>query len=147
MNKKTISTIVLVAVVVGVLSFFGGMKYGQSTALASANPNGQGASQGRNFGAGGRGGGPGRGGFTGGQIVSIDKNSMTISARDGSSKIIFFTTATPVMKMVAGTLADLLVGKDVAINGQANSDGSITADSIQLRTAPMGDSATQTPKN
>lgn len=132
MNK--ITQIIIVAVVVGVVGFYGGMQYGKSSA-ASATP---GSGRGNFQGFGGQGGGMMRtrgmnGGFTGGSILSKDDKSITLKLRDGGSKIIFFSAATKVMKSTAGATGDLAVGGDVTVMGTTNSDGSITADSIQIR--------------
>jgi hypothetical protein len=79
------------------------------------------------------------GGGATGQIVSIDSTSITLSIPGGSgSRNVFYTAATPVMKSVTGTASDLKVGETVSVNGTANSDGSVTAQSIQLRPAPVG---------
>ena len=123
---------VLVLVVVAGLSFYGGLKYGESKGMASqASVNGSGRAM---SGAGGRGmGARGGAGFTGGQVLSIDATSMTLQARDGSSRIIFFTSATPIMKEVGGKVSDVVVGSNVNVTGTPNTDGSITAQSIQLR--------------
>jgi hypothetical protein len=134
---KKIIPIIIVAIVAGGLSFYGGMKYGQS-----ANPQtgstrtdfqqmrsagvGQ-AGQRSGFGQGQN------GGFTGGEIISKDDKSITVKLRDGSSKIVFVSASTEVMKSVHGSSNDLAVGEQVTVTGSANSDGSITAQSVQIR--------------
>lgn len=151
--NKLIPIVIAVAVVVGGGAFFGGMKYTESK-----NPRGRisqadfqnlqnlspeerqqrlqelGANAGSGFrggfGAGQRGSG---GGFTSGEILSKDDKSITVKMQDGGSKIIFLSDSTAIMKTTSGTLADLEVGKNVSVNGTANSDGSVTAQSIQLR--------------
>jgi hypothetical protein len=123
---------IAVAVVVAVAAFFGGMKYGQ--AKVSTPVDAQGQATGRQFGGGAarRGGAPG-GGFTTGAILSKDAASITIQLNGGGSKIVFISTSTPVMKFAAGSSNDLAVGKQVAVTGTSNADGSVTAQSIQLR--------------
>ena len=134
MNKLLVS-VLATTVVVGVVSFYGGMKYGQSTGNGSFTNLTPAERQAR-FGVnGGRTGGArgGAGGFTNGDIIAKDATSITVKMRDGSSKIIFYSDSTEVGKFVSGGSGDLEVGKSVSANGTADSDGSITAQSIQIR--------------
>lgn len=119
--------VLIIAILIGGVAFYAGAQYGKNqTAAAAAGAGGRG-----NFGGRQRGGG---GNFIGGQIVGKDDKSITVQSMDGSSKIIFFSDTTKIMKAVDGMLTDLAAGKQVTINGTPNPDGSITAQSIQLRT-------------
>lgn len=136
MMNKTLLSILVVAVVVGSGAFYGGMKYAENKAISDRQQRIQ---QFSGSGTGSRNGGSGNrtaGGFTSGEILSKDDKSITIKMRDGGSKIIFFSNTTEVGKFINGTPGDFEVGKNVSVNGAANSDGSITAQSIQLRPAP-----------
>jgi hypothetical protein len=138
--KKLVLVVIAAVIVVGGGAFYGGMKYVQGQ-----SPNRQFAA---NIGAGfrngqGRGGTNG-GGFTSGEIISKDDKSITVKMRDGGSKIVFYSNKTEVSKFVGGTATDLEVGKNASINGTANQDGSIVAQSIQLRPVPSP-SPSQTP--
>ena len=73
------------------------------------------------------------GGATMGQIISKDATSITVSIPTGGSKIILLDSSTPINKQTAGTLADLTVGTEVSVTGTTNTDGSITAQSVQIR--------------
>ena len=53
--------------------------------------------------------------------------------QNGGSQIIFFTPSTPVTKNIAGSASDVVVGEQVIANGAKNQDGSIIAQSIQIR--------------
>lgn len=135
MNNKIVSAIIIV-VIVAVGSFYGGMKYGQSKTSVTG-PNGQQFGQ-RNFngnfpGGQGRTRGPNGGSAASGQILSMDDKSITIKDRAGGSKIIFYSTSTSVGKFVTGVSTDLKVGNNVMATGTTNADGSISANSIQIR--------------
>lgn len=137
MNKITIA--VVVAVVAGGLGFFGGSQYAKSSAQSALS---QRFSQ---FSAGGmlgrRGGGGQGGGFVTGEVLSKDANSITIKLRSNSptgqtgSKIVLTPGSTAVTKSVDGSLADVVVGDQVTVIGSTNTDGSVTAQSIQIRPA------------
>ncbi len=126
---KKIAPIVITAIIVGAIGFFGGMKYGQSTVQQPAGGIGnfqQG--QQRQKGAFGQ-----NGGAVNGSIISKSDNSITVQTRDGGSKIVFISGSTEVLKSAQGTSADLTVGQQVTAIGSANSDGSITGQSVQIR--------------
>lgn len=131
MDKKLI-IVSLVAVILIGAAFYGGMAYGKSQRPAMFARNGQGGQFG-NFARGGaRGAG---GGFTAGEVLSKDAGSLTIKLPNGSSMIVLTSSSTAVMKAATGTIADVQVGSNVAVQGSANSDGSLSAQSIQLRPA------------
>lgn len=125
--------IIVTAIVIGAICFFVGMRIGGGSGKSAAQPNSLGFQRGT--GAGGRAGGLQQGGFTGGSIIAKDDKSITVSVRGGSSKIVFVSDTTGVMKSVQGTIADLATGEQVTVTGSANPDGSITAQSVQIRPA------------
>lgn len=138
--KKTLIGFIITIVLVSAGAFYGGMRYQQSK--TPARP-GFAAGQ---FGTNGTqriGNGAPNGGFATGQIISADSQSITIKMQDGGSKIVFLSGSTEVGKTVTGTASDLAVGTNVVASGTANSDGSVTAATIQIR--PVGQVPPQTP--
>ena len=144
--------IVVACVVVGGAAFFGGMKYGESKSV----PNPEGGNRGQ-FGGGAGGVGArragagagtgvgarmGGGNFIGGEIIAKDDKSVTVKLQDGGSKIIFFSGSTKVLTSVEGKPEDLKVGSNIMATGDTNTDGSITAKSIQTRPDFGGQAAT-----
>ena len=81
-----------------------------------------------------------------GTIIAKDATSITVQLRSvGSStptttgtKIVLYDASTQIMKTDTGTTNDLTIGQSVVVGGTANSDGSVTATSIQLRPATTG---------
>jgi hypothetical protein len=126
----------MLVVFVGAASFYGGMTYAKSATPAPARAgfgNGQ-------FAAGGPGTRTARtgGGFTTGEILSKDATSVTVKLPDGSTKIVLMGTSTQVVKSTTGSATDLTTGTNVIVTGASNSDGSVTAQNIQIRPAGMG---------
>lgn len=132
---------VLVALFAGGGGFYGGMKYSETRSSSTFTDGGnrqegQGLKRprdGRQVRFGNRVGG---GDVVSGEILSKDDKSVTLKLRDGGSKIIFFGSTTEVGKLVNGGLSDLSIGTNVFVSGKANEDGSVVAQSIQIRPAP-----------
>ncbi len=132
---KKFLPIIIVAVVFGGIGFFGGMKYGQSENTQTGQMQGdlQRTQQAGNFGGNRRIGSPSGNGFVNGEIISKDDKSITVKLRDGGSKIVFFSGSTKILKSAEGVVDDLKTGAQTMVNGTTNQDGSVTAQSIQLR--------------
>lgn len=128
--KKNFIIIIAAAIVACGLAFCGGTFYGKS----KASPN---------FAFGNRQSGLNvanrqlnnrdRAGFVNGEIIAKDDMSITIKMRDGGSKIIFYSASAEISKFAKGEITDLTIGQNIMVNGAANADGSMTAQTIQLR--------------
>jgi hypothetical protein len=129
--KKNISIVisVIVLVVVAGGSFYSGMMYGKSQS-PKAGINGG------NFQTRVNRGGANGSNFISGDIISKDANSVTLKLSNNTgSKIIFYSGITQINKQAVGTSDDLMAGTSVSVTGTTNTDGSITAQSIQIRPA------------
>ena len=146
--NKTVITAIVVAIVFG-----GGGSYFGTQQAASAAPSGAAAYAGRTGAAGGAsrfGGGAAGGGSTTGTIISTGSGTMTIQMAASTStsattgtKIVLFDANTVVSELQTVPAANLAVGQLVTVGGTANSDGSVTATSIQVRPARTGAATTQ----
>jgi hypothetical protein len=130
LSKNIIIAVVATLIIAGSGGFYGGMLYEKSQAPVRGNfalMGGQGANANRV-----------RQGFQGagsvnGEILSKDDKSITVKDRNGGSRIIFFAPSTAIGKMAVGSQDDLTIGMGVMASGTANPDGSITAQSVQIR--------------
>jgi len=136
MNKNIILAVVITAAVIGGGAFYGGMKYGESK---NKSPFARGDFQSLGGGGQNRQNGirtPGASGQNGelaaGEVISKDDGSLTVKTAVGS-KIVFISGSTEISKSVSGSLDDLEIGQNLVISGTANSDGSITAKTVQIR--------------
>lgn len=130
MNKNLLIAITIIGLAaVGGGAFYGGMVYGKSQNSSAFNrQNFQSAL--RN---GVRSGATGAN-FVSGNILSKDSSSITLQLpNNGGSKIIFFSGTTQISKFASGVASDLTTGESVSVTGTTNSDGSVTAQSIQIR--------------
>ncbi len=133
MNKQIqVKMVIIIGVVIAVVAFAAGTVYAKSSRPSFAlNANGQGRAG--MMGMGGQGRGAGRGGAVFGEILSKDAQSVTIKIPSGGSQIVLLSGSTNIGKVASGTVDDLVVGTTVTVSGAANADGSITAQSIQIR--------------
>ncbi len=73
------------------------------------------------------------GGFASGQVTAKDNQSITLQLPNGNSEIVLYSSSTQIVKPTATSLKDVTIGGQVMIGGTQNSDGSLTAQSIQIR--------------
>jgi hypothetical protein len=134
-NTNALVIPVVVAVVAAGGGFLGGMQYQQSKTpargqfgqFAGATRVGVGGN-----GTSGRVGQGMRGGAVTGEIIAKDTKSITVKLPDGSSRIVILSSNTAINQASQATADDLKVGTKVAAFGTTNSDGSETAQNIQI---------------
>lgn len=125
-NKNILITFLVAVIGIGA-GFFAGMKYQQGKIFN----NFAGRMGVTRF---GRGMGGNNTGFRPnvGSVLSIDDKSITIKMNDGSSKIILVDSGTTFSKTSEAQEGDIKVGDNIGVFGTANSDGSITAQNVQI---------------
>ena len=140
MKKSALITIlVILAIVIAGGSFYGGVMYAKSQISAAAT-----AARAGFAGRTGRAGGAAGAGFVSGNVIAKDASSITLQIpNNGGSKIIFYSTSTQIGKFTSGTADDLTNGTTVMVTGTTNSDGSVTAQSIQIRPAGQNGASPQ----
>jgi hypothetical protein len=117
--------IVVLLVLAGGGGFLLGRAQASQAALAArARFGGQG-------GQGGQQGGPRMGDFSRGTVDSVEGDTLTLKAQDGTLVVVKTTSTTMIQKMADVPLTDLAKGEQVMVNGTKNADGSITARSVQ----------------
>lgn len=145
MKTNQIISVLVLLIIVGVASFYSGIKYQQNKITTGFNNqrmanSGEGLGQGMGRGMGNNtntDGAKNRGqtpGFrqTIGEIISLDSKSMTVKLADGSSRIVLISDSTTVNQSVTASKNDLKVGLNVAIRGDQNTDGSVTSTNIEI---------------
>jgi hypothetical protein len=127
---KKIILFVIVLIIVGAGAFFGGMKY-QQNKISSQRTSFQNLSPEQRQQFSQKAGRMGAN-FLSGEVINKDEKSLTLKLPDGSTKIVFFSGSTQISKATEGTMDDIEIGKQIMVSGDQNSDGSLTAKTIQL---------------
>jgi len=145
MKKQMMLGVLVGVIALGGVSFYLGMRYERMTRFSSIEmlPGmriGDGMNAERRTGAMSRTQG---GGVTSGEIVSKDDTGITLKLRDGGSRIIFIAPSASIQRMATGTSQDLVVGQNVMVIGTTNTDGSIKAESVQVRFGVEGSMSPQ----
>ncbi len=130
--KKNIIILIIVVIVVAAAGFYGGMLYGKQTAAktaaaGAANRAGFTGTRGTTARTGAAGAG-----IANGQILAKTDNSLTIKLAAGGSEIVFLAPSSQIMQSSTTTIGNLNVGQNVMVSGTSNSDGSITARTVQV---------------
>ncbi len=129
-GNKGLITIIVVALVCTGLGFFGGMQYQKSKLPSFGQGQFQNGARPSGF--------PGRNGNNqgvrpvSGEILSMDGNTLTVKAQDGSSKIVIFSDSTSINKTSEGSKDDLKTGEKVMVIGTEGTDGTVTAQMISI---------------
>lgn len=128
MKKNNLLPIIIVALLTTVGGFFAGVKYQQSKQPSRANFRMMGEAgenlPRNNLGSDNQ--------MIRGEIINQDSESVTVKLTDDSSKIILISDETKINKASEGSTDDLKTGEQIMIFGKQNSDGSVSADQIQL---------------
>lgn len=129
MNKNIIAGVAIIVLLGG--GFYGGVTYTKSARSADFGTSAMNGPM--------RNGGVGAGNmrtsasFITGEVISKDATNITIKMQDNSTKIILIGSSTQIMKTSNGSIQDLVTSGSVTVTGSVNTDGSITAQSIQIR--------------
>jgi hypothetical protein len=128
-NKQIITSSIITTIIASSIGYYlGTHRVSTQTNIRSGSMMGQGGAMRGGFARGGT-----SGGIINGDVVSFTDTILTVKSRDGGSRVILFTGTTKVSKSVEGTRADVKDGSKVLIIGSQNSDGSVTAETVQLR--------------
>jgi len=132
---KKIALPVVIALFLGAGGFLLGMSYQKSQVKGVMRPDGQ---LGSMRGSGGAGGilrktfDPALGSSVAGEIIEKNEKTITIKLQDGSSEIVLLPDGTEFRKTTAGSQDDLQQGKQVFVIGKENTDGIVTAQTVQI---------------
>ncbi len=132
MKKNNLLTTLVVAVIVGALSFYGGVTYQKSKQpsftrgqfMSDSNRTGN---QNPRTAGGAQYGRP-----INGQITSLDNTTLTVKSQDGSSKTVIFSDSTVVNQTQTASVSDLAIGDQVMVIGQQDTSGTVTAQTISI---------------
>ncbi len=131
MNKNMMVVVAVVLIIVAAAGgFFAGLMYqkNQTPALGTTSRGNFAARAGQN--AAFR---PVRG-----QVLSMSDTTLTVKMSDGSTKIVVLSSSTAFMQSTKAALTNVKTGDTVNVVGTVNSDGSVTAQDVQINPPAQG---------
>jgi len=72
-----------------------------------------------------------------GEIISVDDGSITVKLPDNSSKIVILSDKTSFTKSSGGSKSDLKVGDKIGVFGKTDTEGTVTAQDVQINPSFM----------
>lgn len=133
MKKYKVHVIWLVIVIIALV---GGFSIGKSMATSATGSRSTFALNGSSTRGGFAGARNGAGGgFTSGQVISVDASSITLQLPNGNSENVFYSSSTQVIVPQSASISSVTPGATIMVGGTQNSDGSMTATTIQLRSS------------
>jgi hypothetical protein len=143
----------IIWIIIAIAALVGGFLWGKSAAAGSVTAAGRtgagrfalGSSTTGFAGRGGFGGAAGAGGagLATGQVLSVSGDSLTLQLANGNSENIFFSSSTQVIVPQPAPLSTIQSGTMVMVEGTTNSDGSVTASTIEVRNTTGGNTSAQ----
>ncbi len=134
-NKNTMIIVAVVLIIVAAAGgFFGGMMYQKNQTPSIGGTAGRGSYAGR---FGGQAGQNSSFRSARGQVLDMNNDSMTIKLSNGSTEIVVLSASTAFMQSTKAALSDVKTGDTINVVGTANSDGSVTAQQVQIN-PPQG---------
>jgi len=135
MKNKIIVGIIVGVAMVSVGSFYAGMKFSQIQRSFSGRNLGNRGEQMINspFAKDQKSPRGNLGGIINGEIISKDNIGITVKQRDGGSRIILISDKTLISKLASSTKEELSGGLQITGYGTPNPDGSLNAESIQIK--------------
>lgn len=121
--------VVIIAILAAGAGFFGGTKYQQA---ARQQTRGDVMRQSQNGANGQQGTRRMIGRPVVGEVLKTDGKTMTVKMADGTSRIVVLSASTTYSKTAEGAAGDIAVGATVGVFGADNTDGSMTAQNVQL---------------
>jgi hypothetical protein len=142
MNAKWAAIVAVIVVIVAAVAGFGGYTAGKSAGVAQAAAIRNNFFAARGGGQGGQGGSGGQGArnfnpdnFATGQVKSISGDTIQLSTATDVLTV-KLNDKTQIQKQAQGTVNDIQTGERLVIQGQRASDGTLTAQTIQIGRGP-----------
>ncbi len=67
-----------------------------------------------------------------GQVSAISGSDITLQLPNGNSEVVLYSSSTPVTEPTNVSISKVATGSNIVVMGTQNSDGSVTASSIEI---------------
>ena len=67
-----------------------------------------------------------------GQVSAISGSDITLQLQNGNSEVVLYSSSTPITEPTNVSISKVATGSNIRVMGTQNSDGSVTASSIEI---------------